>query len=45
MTELMDSSYNGHIEEVRELIERGVYINEKDNDKRRRENFTELKIT
>ena len=32
----MKASYNGHIEVVRELINRGADINAKANDKRRR---------
>ena len=33
----MYACYNGHIEVVRELINRGADINEKNNDKRRRD--------
>ena len=33
----MKASYNGHIEVVRELINRGADINTKANDKRRRD--------
>ena len=33
----MKASENGHIEIVRELIERGADINAKDKDKRRRD--------
>ena len=33
----MKASENGHIEIVKELIERGADINAKDNDKRRRD--------
>ena len=33
----MKASENGHIEIVKELIERGADINEKANDKRRRD--------
>ena len=36
MTALMWASYGGHIEAVRELIERGADINPKNNSKRRR---------
>ena len=36
MTALIWSSYNGHIEVVRELINRGADINLKTNNKRRR---------
>ena len=37
MTALILASYNGHIEIVRELIERGADINAKDIFKRRRD--------
>ena len=37
MTALIWASANGHIEIVKELIERGADINEKDNDIRRRD--------
>ena len=33
----MSASLNGHIEVVKELIERGADINTKDEDKRRRD--------
>ena len=33
----MAASLNGHIEVVKELIERGADINGKDNDKRRKD--------
>ena len=33
----MNASYQGHIEVVRELINRGADINAKNNDKRRRD--------
>ena len=42
MTALIWASANGHIEVVRELINRGADINAKANDKRRRDKDIQL---